>query len=99
RERIVCVKPGGTQEVKRTAVNLIAAALGDGVDHAAHGAAIFGGEVGGDYLEFLHRVGRDLRLDAGSSRVLVVELLGIIVAVQQEGVVAGHAAECEQPEG
>ena len=48
------------------------------------GAAVFGGEVRRHHLEFLDRILRDLRGDAGAARVLVEKLLGVIDAVHQE---------------
>ena len=83
-ERIARVEPGAAVEPEASAVDLVAAALGHGVDHAAHGAAVLGRKVRGHHLEFLHRVLRNLRGDARSAGVLVVVLLGGIGAVHQE---------------
>src|SRR6185369_10874780 len=55
------------------AVRAVAAALGNGVDDAAHGAPELGGEAVGKYLEFLHGVLRKLAADARAPGVLIVE--------------------------
>ena len=80
------------------AVRVVAAALGDGVDHAAHGAAELGREAVGEHLEFLHGVLRELAADARAAGVLVVETVGGVVAVGEEGVARRDAAEADQPE-
>ncbi len=77
----------------------VSTAARDGVDHAARSAAVLGGGVRGDHLEFLDRILRKLGCDAGAAGVLVVKLLGGIVAVHKKGIAAGDAAEAEQAEG
>ena len=76
----------------------VAAAAGDGVDDAAGSAAVFRQEVGRDHLEFLDGVLRNV-VGARAAGVLVVELIGGVVAIRQEGVAAGIAAEGNQPKG
>ena len=92
------IEAGAAQEVERAAVKVVGAALGHRVHHAAHGAAVFRRDIRRHHLKLLHRVRRDLRLDARAAGVLVVELLGVVVAVEQERVVARHAAEGQQAE-
>ena len=65
---------------------------------AAHGAAELGREAVGEHLEFLHRVLRELAADARAAGVLVVETVGGVVAVREEGIARRDAAEADQPE-
>ena len=53
-------------------------------------------KVGGDHLEFLYGILRDLRRNARASGVFVVEALGGIGAVHQEGVLARDASQGER---
>ena len=99
RERVAGIERLVAEIPETAAVQVVGAALGNGVDHAAHHAAVLGGGVGGNHLELLHGILRDLRGDARASRVLVVVLLGGVVAVDQERVAGGHAAESQQAEG
>ena len=92
-EVLVAEEPvGGT-------VQIVAAAACDGVDHAARGAAELGGVAVGENLKFLHGVLGDLAADASAAGVLVVELVGRVVAVGEESVAAGGAAEGDEAEG
>src|ERR1700692_1411264 len=84
REGVLGVEAGATQKVKNIAVGFVGAALGDRVHHATHGASVFRGEIGADHLKFLYRVLRDLRLNARTAGILVIELLGVVVTIQQE---------------
>src|SRR5258707_12604878 len=80
-------------------MNIVGAALGNGVDNAAHGVAILSREVVGDNLKLLHGLLGDGAGDAGTPRVLVVELVGGVIAISEEAVVSGDAAEAEQTKG
>jgi len=79
-------------------MKLVGAALRHSVDDAAHRLAVFRRVVRGNHLELLHGVLRNLRRDAGAAGVLVVERLGRVGSVHQEGVLSGHAAEGQQTE-
>ncbi len=79
-------------------MRVVAAAFGYGVDDAAHGTAEFGREAVGEHLEFLHRILRELAADAGAAGVLVIETVGSIVAIGEEGVARRDAAEADQTE-
>src|SRR4029077_8914332 len=91
-QRAVAEEPVGS------AVRIVASTARDGVDHAAHGAAEFGGEAIGENLEFLDGILRDLGGDAGAAGVLVIEAVGSVVTVGEEGVSHGDAAEAHQTE-
>src|ERR1035441_7161341 len=80
------------------AVGFVLAALGDGVDYAAHGAPKFGREAIRQYLEFLDSVLRESGADAGTAGVLVVETLRRVVAIGEEAVAHGDSAEADQTE-
>ena len=99
REGVAGIESSAAEKVETVAMQLVGAALGDGVDHAAHGTPILGGIILGDNLELLYGILRDLRLNACAPGVFVVKLFGVVVAIEQERVVAGHAAEAQQAEG
>ncbi len=78
------------------AVISVGAALGNGVHDAARGAPVFRQEVAGHHLEFLDGILRDV-VGAGAAGVLVVESIGGIDAVVQEGIASWISAKSEQP--
>ena len=92
-ERAVAEKP-----IERT-VEVVAAAPRDCVHYAARCAAVFRREVRRQHLKLLHGILRNLRSDAGTSGVLVKVLLGRVAAIEQEGIAACYAAECQHAEG
>jgi hypothetical protein len=94
----VGVEARAAQKIESTSMNGVATALCYRVQHAAHGAAILGRDVRRYNLKLLNGVGRNLRLDTGAPRILIVVLFSIVVAVQQERIIALHAAERQQPE-
>lgn len=87
------------EEPEPGAMHLVGAALGDGVDDAADGAAEFGREARALHLELLHGVLADVGADARAAGVFVVVALRGVVAVGEKRVAAGHAAEGDQAEG
>ena len=87
-----------TKEPIGGSVNIVAAALGDRVHHAAHGLAIFSGIIVGDHLELLNGLLRNRAGDPRSSGVLVVEGVGRVIAVCQKSIVAANAAKTKQTE-
>src|ERR1019366_8527737 len=98
-ERVVRIEAGAAEVVETGPVNGVGAALRHRVDDAAHGAAVFRREIVGDNLKLLYGVRSQLGLYTGASGVLVIELFGIVVAVQQESVVARNTPKAQEAEG
>src|SRR5947208_14593358 len=95
---VTLVQTSITKEPIGGSVNIVAAALGDRVHHAAHGLAIFSGIIVGDHLELLNGLLRNRAGDPRSSGVLVIEGVGRVIAVRQKGIVAANAAKTKQTE-
>src|SRR6266404_6185466 len=97
RERVDGSKVAGAVVPEGLAVELVAAALGDGVDHAAGGAAVLGGIVGRVDLEFLDGGFAGGVADAGAAALFAEERLVVVGAVDRVVVEqAGNAAETYQ---
>src|ERR1700686_5100708 len=99
RKRVDGAEVAGAVVPEGLAVDLVGAALGDGVDYAACGTAVFGGIVGGVNLEFLDGGFAGGIADARAAALFAEECLIVVgtvdrVVVQQ----AGDAAEAHQTE-
>ena len=70
--------------VEQAAVRLVGPRLRDDVDHAAGGAAELGVRAGGDDLELLHRVERDVDGGALSADLLAEEPVVVVAAVEAD---------------
>ena len=73
----------------------VGAGLGDDVDDAAGGAAELGGGAGGDHLELLDRVERDVDRRALAAHLLAEEAVVVVAAVEadvvEDAALAGEA--------
>ena len=92
------VERGVTQRVEEIAVDVVGAALGDGVDLAAGGLTELDGVVGGFGLELLDGVGRvDVRRTRGTATSFREEHLVVVGAVDVVLVVeAADAVEADE---
>src|SRR6266478_40599 len=93
-ERVDGSKVAGAVVPEGLAVELVTAALGDGVDHAAGGAAVLGGIVGRVDLEFLDGGFAGGIADAGAAAFFAEERLIVVGTVHRVVVEqAGNSAE------
>src|SRR5688572_7404504 len=86
-------------KIKGVAVQIVGSAFGDGVGHAAGGAAVFRRIIRGVDLKLADRRLTDRIAQTGAAAFFAEERLVVVAAVN--GVVveqAGNAAETDQPE-
>ena len=76
-------------------LRVVRAGLGDDVDHASGSAAELGRRAGGDHLELLDRVERDVDRGALAARLLAEEPVVVVAAVEadvvEDAALAGKA--------
>ena len=77
-------KSFGAEIFEQAAVVIVGAGLGDDVDHAARGAAIFGVGAAGDDLKFLYRFESDIGSRALAAGLLAEEAVVVITAVEAD---------------
>src|SRR5207244_2208745 len=77
-------------------VGVILTALGNGVNDTAQCAAELGREAMGKHLELLDGVLRNLGGDAGAAGILIVEAVGRVIAIGEEGVAARDSADASE---
>src|SRR6185437_3554568 len=77
-------------EIEHAALDLIGARLGDDVDDAAGGAAVFGWGAGRHDLELLYRFERDVDGRALPAHLLAEEAVVVVAAIEAD--VVEHAA-------
>lgn len=74
----------GAEVFEQTAVVIICAGLGDDVDHAAGGAAIFSVSSAGDDLKFLYGFERDVSGSSLAAGLLAEEAVVVITAIEAD---------------
>ena len=79
-------------------MHVIAAAAGNGIDNTAHRPAEFCRKAVREHLELLYGVLRNLRRNACSPSVLVIEAVRCVVAVGKECIAHRSTTETDQSE-